>query len=168
KQINPSIKAYLIRSAFYVLLLVATCVIPFALAQRKTSQVRPQGRLPASVTQSKAWQSANAKAAKANAKAKLKSQAAGGRQRSSLAKNTNQPARARNHFSKAPGLQRPQGDCGIIINGGWETGDFPPWTDTGDTSFTSVVDFNAHSGTFALETGPATSDGFITQTIPTV
>src|SRR4029077_19998285 len=36
KQINPKIKAHLIRSAFYVLLLVAVCVIPFALAQRNT------------------------------------------------------------------------------------------------------------------------------------
>jgi len=34
KQNNQSIKAHLIRSAVYVLLLVAVCVIPFALAQR--------------------------------------------------------------------------------------------------------------------------------------
>ena len=38
KQINPTIKAYLIRSAFYVILLLAVCVIPFALAQRNTNQ----------------------------------------------------------------------------------------------------------------------------------
>ena len=38
KQINSTIKAHLIRSAFYVLLLVAVCVIPFALAQRKTAK----------------------------------------------------------------------------------------------------------------------------------
>ena len=38
KQINPTIKAHLIRSAFYVLLLLAVCVIPFALAQRNTKQ----------------------------------------------------------------------------------------------------------------------------------
>ena len=36
KQINPTIKAHLIRSAFYVLLLLAVCVIPLALAQRNT------------------------------------------------------------------------------------------------------------------------------------
>ena len=36
KQINPNTKAHLIRSAFYVLLLLAVCVIPFALAQRNT------------------------------------------------------------------------------------------------------------------------------------
>ena len=34
KQINPSLKAHLIRGAFYLLLLLAVCAIPFALAQR--------------------------------------------------------------------------------------------------------------------------------------
>src|SRR5438093_2452117 len=38
KQINPSIKAYLIRGAFYLLLLIAVCAIPFALAQRNTTK----------------------------------------------------------------------------------------------------------------------------------
>jgi hypothetical protein len=38
KQINPTIKAHLIRSAFYVTLLLAVCVIPFALAQRNTTK----------------------------------------------------------------------------------------------------------------------------------
>src|SRR6266404_490322 len=34
KQINPTIKAHLIRGALYLLLLLAVCAIPFALAQR--------------------------------------------------------------------------------------------------------------------------------------
>jgi Kelch motif len=38
KQINPNIKAHLIRSAFYLLLLLAVCVIPFAMGQRNTSK----------------------------------------------------------------------------------------------------------------------------------
>src|SRR5207245_3781516 len=38
KQLNPTIKAHLIRSAFYVILLLAVCVIPFALAQRNTTK----------------------------------------------------------------------------------------------------------------------------------
>src|SRR5437762_419263 len=38
KQINPTIKAHLLRSAFYLLLLVAVCAIPFALAQRNTAK----------------------------------------------------------------------------------------------------------------------------------
>ena len=37
KQNNRSIKAHLIRSALYVLLLLAVCVIPFALAQRNAN-----------------------------------------------------------------------------------------------------------------------------------
>jgi hypothetical protein len=43
KQINPTIKAHLIRSAFYLLLLLAVCAIPFALAQRnaKRSAAKP-------------------------------------------------------------------------------------------------------------------------------
>src|SRR5258705_9056868 len=38
KQINPTIKAYLIRGAFYLLLLLAVCAIPFALAQRNATR----------------------------------------------------------------------------------------------------------------------------------
>src|SRR5437762_5042290 len=38
KQINPTIKAHLIRSSFYVLLLLAVCVIPFTLAQRNAGK----------------------------------------------------------------------------------------------------------------------------------
>src|SRR5215469_12437429 len=37
KQINLNIKAHLIRSAFYFLMLVAICSIPFALAQRNAT-----------------------------------------------------------------------------------------------------------------------------------
>ena len=36
KQINPTIKAYLIRGAFYLLLLLAVCAIPSALAQSRS------------------------------------------------------------------------------------------------------------------------------------
>ena len=38
KQINPTIKAYLIRSALYFLLLLTVCAIPFALAQRNAAR----------------------------------------------------------------------------------------------------------------------------------
>jgi Kelch motif len=48
KQINPTIKAHLIRSAFYVLLLLAVCVIPFALAQRNTGGKNTASKSPAS------------------------------------------------------------------------------------------------------------------------
>ena len=59
------------------------------------------------------------------------------------------------------------GGC-IVVNGDFETGSLPPWTDTGDTSFTAVNNVNPHSGSFSLQTGPTTSDGFIDQTVPTV
>src|SRR5215831_18633842 len=38
KQINPAIKAHLIRGTFYLLLLLAVCAIPFALAQRNATK----------------------------------------------------------------------------------------------------------------------------------
>jgi hypothetical protein len=38
KQINPTIKAHLIRGAFYLVLLLAVCAIPFALAQRHSTK----------------------------------------------------------------------------------------------------------------------------------
>ena len=43
----------------------------------------------------------------------------------------------------------------IVVNGGFETGSLPPWTDTGDTSFTGVgPPAIPHSGAFALFSGP--------------
>ena len=36
--ISSTMKAHLIRGAFYLLLLLAVCVIPFALAQRTTAK----------------------------------------------------------------------------------------------------------------------------------
>src|SRR6266550_4267395 len=38
KQTEPNIKAHLLRRAFYLILLVAVCVIPFALGQRATTK----------------------------------------------------------------------------------------------------------------------------------
>ena len=48
KQINPNIKAHLLRSGFYMLLLLAVCVIPFALAQRDTTGRKFATRVPPS------------------------------------------------------------------------------------------------------------------------
>ncbi len=50
KQLNPTIKAHLIRSAFYVILLLAVCVIPFALAQRNTKQSAAKPYVTATTT----------------------------------------------------------------------------------------------------------------------
>src|SRR5947207_7224602 len=38
KQVSPNIKAHLIRGAFYLMLLLTVCIIPFALAQRTPSK----------------------------------------------------------------------------------------------------------------------------------
>src|SRR5262249_29991819 len=43
KQINPTIKAHLIRGAFYLLLLIAVCAIPFALAQSRSRGTTKRG-----------------------------------------------------------------------------------------------------------------------------
>jgi N-acetylneuraminic acid mutarotase len=58
KQINPKIKAHLIRGAIYVLLLLAVCAIPFAL-----SQGRNRGIAKHSVTKPKAAAAVRGKAA---------------------------------------------------------------------------------------------------------
>jgi len=49
KQINPTIKAHLVRGAFYLLLLIAVCAIPFALAQRKAPRRPVAVKLPSTV-----------------------------------------------------------------------------------------------------------------------
>src|SRR6476661_8475157 len=72
KQINPTIKAHLIRGAFYLILLVAVCAIPFALAARNTaagkvSRTIPRSALaPASAFRVPAQKLPNAKAIKRN------------------------------------------------------------------------------------------------------
>ena len=45
KQINPTVKAHLIRGAFYLLLLLAVCAIPFALAQTERCEAK-RGQVP--------------------------------------------------------------------------------------------------------------------------
>jgi hypothetical protein len=53
RQSNPTIKAQLLRSALYVLLLLSVCVIPFALAQRNSvgqSNLRHRGGSSATKT----------------------------------------------------------------------------------------------------------------------
>jgi len=71
------------------------------------------------------------------------------------------------HSPLAPATSAPNGDCGIIVNGGFESGSLPPWVNTGDTSFTSVSTGNPHFGSFSLQSGPTSSDGFVDQVLPT-
>jgi methionine-rich copper-binding protein CopC len=60
----------------------------------------------------------------------------------------------------------------LVTNGGFETGDFTAWTQSGDTGSTGVTgtfDGTApHSGSFHAHFGPTGSLGFIAQTLSTI
>jgi Kelch motif/Galactose oxidase, central domain len=55
KQINPTIQAQLVRGAFYLILLLAVCMIPFALAQRDTTGRNFAKRVSPSVSSAPGW-----------------------------------------------------------------------------------------------------------------
>ena len=50
KQTDPTIKAHLVRGAFYLILLVTICVIPFALGQRQARDTNSQSLPAATIT----------------------------------------------------------------------------------------------------------------------
>lgn len=61
------------------------------------------------------------------------------------------------------------GTAGPIVNGGFETGSFTGWTQSGDTSFTSVsCGGGAAEGQCYSSFGPTGGLGYITQTIQTI
>jgi hypothetical protein len=55
----------------------------------------------------------------------------------------------------------------LILNGGFESGNFTSWTQFGDTTSDSVSSANPHSGNYAARFGATGSESGIYQTIPT-
>lgn len=58
----------------------------------------------------------------------------------------------------------------LVQNGGFETGNFTGWTQSGNTAYTSVSSAAAyvHAGTYGLQTGPSGTLGYLSQTLTTI
>lgn len=62
------------------------------------------------------------------------------------------------------------GGTSFLVNGGFETGNFSGWAQSGNSGFTSVTTNPryVHSGTFGAQLGPIGPDGFLSQTLETI
>ena len=58
----------------------------------------------------------------------------------------------------------------VVQNGGFETGSFSGWTQSGNTAYASVTTASSyvHSGEYGAALGPSGSPGYLSQTLPTV
>jgi len=59
----------------------------------------------------------------------------------------------------------------LVANGGFETGNFTSWTQSGNLAYTFVTSGNSlyvHSGVYGAELGPSSSPGYLSQTLTTV
>jgi hypothetical protein len=55
----------------------------------------------------------------------------------------------------------------LLVNGGFETGNFSGWSQSGTTSFTFVSSSNPYAGTYAAWLGPVGHFGYLSQTVAT-
>ena len=66
------------------------------------------------------------------------------------------------------GLLWSAASANLVINGGFETGNFTGWNQTGDTSYLGVDGSSPKSGSFAAYFGPPQQVGGIQQTLSTI
>ncbi|HEX9048159.1 MAG TPA: protease pro-enzyme activation domain-containing protein [Verrucomicrobiae bacterium] len=58
----------------------------------------------------------------------------------------------------------------LLVNGGFETGNFSGWTQSGNTAYTTVASYNSayvHSGSRGVQAGPSATPGYLSQTVAT-
>jgi hypothetical protein len=65
-------------------------------------------------------------------------------------------------------LAMPSAQANLITNGGFETGDFSGWSQSGDTSTTGVADFAANTGSYGAFFANGISLGYLEQSFATV
>ncbi len=56
----------------------------------------------------------------------------------------------------------------LVVNGGFETGDFTGWNVTGNTTHVFVSPGFAYDGNYGAGLGPVGSDGYLSQILPTI